>query len=161
MRKWNEIARTGTATKLIVNRGGTGGSGEGKVIVSSAEPLSAQRVEDIIVSARENGEPRSCRQAARKTYPYGCYYKRVIRGKEVVDCAVLRKLNSMAAEVLRQEALNSKMDELGKEEQKNREELARKSEELETKLEADEKTMARLQKTVRGSGTSQTSDYRT
>lgn len=82
------------------------------------------------------------------------YYRSLVRGKKVVDCAVLREMILTAREVFSQPALDSKLYEVGKQEKRNREELARKNEERKNKLEAAEKTIVRHKGDVRGSSQS-------
>lgn len=64
--KWNEYARTGTATFIIAHWEGARDTGNGEVIVSSAEPFAEQGVEDMVRSPGEHAEPRRCRQRRRK-----------------------------------------------------------------------------------------------
>lgn len=55
--KRTAYARTGTATSIIVHRGGTGEKGKGKVTMGFMESFSKQRVKDMVGNAVENAEP--------------------------------------------------------------------------------------------------------
>lgn len=110
---------------------------------------------DTVRSARKNAEPRECQQEGKNTCMHGFDYKRVFHSSEVADRTVLKKVNFMAREMLIGRALKSKRDELERQKWRDREELARKIEELEKKFKAAKKAVARLTEAVRGSRTSQ------
>lgn len=60
--KKNDHARTETATCLNLRGKAMRDSRDGKVIAGSQEPLSAQRVKDMVGNARENIKLWECRQ---------------------------------------------------------------------------------------------------
>lgn len=135
-----------------MHREGTERSEEGKVIRGSAEPLYGESVKDMIGSAKENAEPRECLRGERKPCLNGFCYKRAVSGNEAVDCAVLRKMSLTAREVLSDRALNSKLDDLEKQERRKREELANRSEKLERELGATKKPFQGLGRLWVGTG---------
>lgn len=51
--KWNEYARNGIATYVIVHTRETGDSGKQSVIMSSAEPFDESGVKEMVESTRE------------------------------------------------------------------------------------------------------------
>lgn len=159
--KCNEYARSATATHIFFHKKGTGGSGKKNVTVRSAEPFFRQRMEDLIGSAGENFKLRECRQRWGNTRLHGLYYRLVRRGNNVLDCAALRKMILTAREVLSHRALDSKLSELGKQEQKNRKELVSKEEELKNARNAAKRTSARPEGDVQGTETSQGTKRRT
>lgn len=140
----NWYARTGTATSVVVRRKRTGGSGERKVIVGSAQPYSRQGAKNMIASARENAEQRKSRQRRRKTCLYRFYYRRVYLRDEVVERAVPKRMNLTGRNMLGHRALNKKLDELGKQERGYIPEFARPSAKLNKKLETAEERIARV-----------------
>lgn len=148
--KWNKYVRARTATNIIVHRKETEGSEEGKVVAGSAEPSHGQRAEDLTGSARENAQRQECRQRRRKTCLQVFYYWRVFRGDEVVNCAVLIEMSVMAWKVTNYRALNSKLEELEKQERRDREELAKRSQKLANKMGAASKTNTSLEEALRG-----------
>lgn len=127
---WNEFARTATATNIIVHRRGTGESGERKVVLGSAESNLEQDVDDMVGSATNNAEPRKCGQRGRNTCLGEFYYRRGFRGNEAVDCAILKKVNLTAWEVMNHRALGKELDKLAKQKPSDGEELAGQKERL-------------------------------
>lgn len=151
--KWNEYARAGTASYIIVPSRGTGGSGEEKVLLGLAKPFRGQRVENMVRSATDNAQRWEFQEKGRKAGLQGFYYRRVFRITELVDCAVLKEINLTAREVLSQKALNWKVNELGKQKRRTREQSGSRNERLRralNELEAAEKTTARLEGAVQG-----------
>lgn len=57
-KNWNGYARTGIATYFTAHRGGTEGTGKGKMTLNSAELLHEHGVENMGGSTRENTDPR-------------------------------------------------------------------------------------------------------
>lgn len=112
--KWNRYARTRIATYIIVHREETRGSGKGGVIVDSTDTSLGQRVQDVVGSTRKNVKPRECRQAGRKTCLHGLYYRRVVRGSKMVDCAILRDMSLRADRMLSHRASICKLNEVRK-----------------------------------------------
>lgn len=74
--EWNEHARAGIATYIILHRRGTGGSGEGKVVLGSAQ-TSVDTVRRTCNEALESAEPQGYRQGGGMTCLHGCYHRRV------------------------------------------------------------------------------------
>lgn len=72
-----------------------------------------------------------------------------MRGNDTVDCALLGENNLAAWEVLSRRASNWKLNELEKQEQTDRGELARKDEKLENELEVAEEVTSKLRGAVR------------
>lgn len=120
--------------------------------VSSVEPFPGQRVDDMVGSTRENAEPQESRQGGTKKCLLGFYHKRVLRGSEVVDCAVRRQMSLTARELLSHGALKSELYELREQKRRDSEELAKKKEKVKSKLKAAEETTARLNRDLRRSG---------
>lgn len=83
--KWNKYARTGIAAYVILHRKRAGDGENRKVIVGSAQPFGRQVAESMVQSARENAEPRTCRQERRKTCSHVLYYSCVCPRGEVLD----------------------------------------------------------------------------
>lgn len=159
--KWNEYERTETGNYIIVHRTGKERSGKRKMLEGSAEPFYGQGVKNMARSARANAKPRECRKGERKTCLHGSYNRLVFRGSKVRDCAVLKEIILSALEVLSQSVLDIEVDELRKQEQSDREQLARKTEKPEKKLEAAKRRTAKLEEAVRENGTSQGTKRRT
>lgn len=115
---WSEYARTRIATYTVMHRSDAGGRVERKVIADSAEPFCKQRVENTVRNARENAGRRTCQQSGGRTCLHGFYHtcRRVFRGSEVVNCAVLREVKLTSQDVLTHRFLNWKLHELDKEE---------------------------------------------
>lgn len=118
------------------------------MIVCSPELFQGQHVKDMVVSPTENVDPRKFRQEERKTWPHSFYYWRDFRDSYMADCAVLLEMNLTAREMLRHRALNSRRNELGKQERRDREGVANKKESLENHLRAAKEATARLEKVV-------------
>lgn len=129
--KWKDRARTGVTTYTAVHRRGTEGKRETKRTVCSAEHFSGQRVEYMAGDAMKNAEQRECQQKRRKTGLHVSYYRRALGDNKLVDCAVLEQINSTARKVLKNKTLNWRLNELGKQKQRNREKLASENEKLE------------------------------
>lgn len=79
----------------------------------------------------------------------------------MIDCPVLRGVESTAWEVMSSRGLDTVLDELKKHERKDREELARENEELKSKLEVAQVSTARVEEAVREVETSQSTKRRT
>lgn len=99
----------------------------------------------MVGNARENVEPRNCPQSGMRKCLHGLYRRHVFRCNEIVDCAILKKMNMTARELLSRRASDKELRELEKQEWRDREEFARRIEELESEGEAAKKTMARLE----------------
>lgn len=129
MRNERSMPKLGLLLTLLCKRE-RGGSGEGKVVVDSAEPFRGQRAEDIVERASKNAETHESPQEGEKAGVHGFYYRRVLHGNKVVDCPVLREINLTAWEVLSHNAVNRKINELENQERRVREVLASPNEEL-------------------------------
>lgn len=81
--------------------------------MSLTQPSDWQSVEDMVRDARENAEPREGRQRKKKTFLHGFNFRRVFRGSEVLNCAVLRELSLTARKGLSHRALHTKLTNLG------------------------------------------------
>lgn len=92
-----------------------------KLILVSTKPIPAQRVENMMGSAKESVETRECRQRERETCLHVFHYSRLFRGNKIVDCTVLREMNLTAWGVWSYRALNSKLYELGEQERRDTE----------------------------------------
>lgn len=103
-------------------------------------------------STRKNAEPLECQQGRRHTCLHDSYYRRVFRGDEVVECAVLKNTKLTAQKWLSDRALDTKVNELKKPERSDTAELVRTNAELKEKLEAAEKRIARVCGEVRENG---------
>lgn len=55
---WDEYARAGTAIYVIAHRKETGGRGEEKMVLGSAQPYNGQGAGDMLQNARETAELR-------------------------------------------------------------------------------------------------------
>lgn len=117
---WNEYAQTKTAAYITVQRRGTKKIAKRMVVVSSAESLFGQRVENMVKKARENAERREFRQGGRKKCLHGFDYRPVSRGSKVVDCAILKEMSLAAWQVLSHKALDGKAEKLEMQEQRER-----------------------------------------
>lgn len=116
-------------------------------------------VEGMVGSARENTEMRNRRQGEKNTCLHGLCYRRVFRGSEVVDCAVGMEMSLSTWKKGSRRALKKKVKELERQEQKDREELLSRNERLESKLKVAKETITRLERTVRGYETSQSTKH--
>lgn len=126
------------------------GNGKEKVVLGWTEPFHGQRVKYMIRSSEMNAKPRQCRQGRGKKNLHGLYYRLFFSGSEVVDCAVLRQMNSTARAVLSLRALHEKLHELVKHERKGIEELASRTERLENGAETAKKTNSSFERISRG-----------
>lgn len=72
--------------------------------VGLAEPFYEQRMENTVRSASQHAEPRESGRGEGKTCLYCFYCRRVFVGNEMAECAILKKVNSTASEVLNRKA---------------------------------------------------------
>lgn len=101
-------------------------SGMRKVLLGSAEPFQRQGLEEIVESAREAAETRESRQEERKTSLHSFYCRRLFRDTKIMDCAVLRRMDLTAREMLRYRALEARLNKLEKKAESDRVELPRR-----------------------------------
>lgn len=100
--------------------------------MSSLDPFHGQRVKDLVNRAKENVELRRFGQGEWGTCLHGVYYRHVFRGSEVVSSAVMEDLNLQARGVLIHRALYWKLNEVERQEWRNRQKgLARMIDKLE------------------------------
>lgn len=104
------------------------------MILGSAEPFHGQRVENMTDCAWENVENRETPQRERETCLYGFDDRRAFRSSEMTDCAVQREMTLTSRVALGHIFLSWKLNELKKQERRARENLPRKSENLEIEL---------------------------
>lgn len=78
---------------------------KGCVAVGFLEPLSEQAENDIVGSEMEDVGTRRFRQSTRKSALKKFHQIRLFRGNEVVECAMLRKLDLTARGMLRRKAV--------------------------------------------------------
>lgn len=77
--------------------------------MSSAESLPRHRVKNMVQSAIENTRPQVSEQGESETCLHGFYYRRVFRGSQVAECAVLKAMNVTSRKALGHKALNKSL----------------------------------------------------
>lgn len=86
--------------------------------MGTAETFCGQCVEEMVKSTTENAEPQECQQGEKKMGLHGFYQGCVFRGNEMAYCAVLKEMNLTGLKTLSHIALNCKLNELEKLEQR-------------------------------------------
>lgn len=102
----NDYSQTGFAIYDNVYKKETGGSGEEKLIVGSAQLFDEQGVEYMVTIAKKSAEPQECQQGKRKTCQHGFYSRPVFSSNKVAECPLLRKMNFTSQEVMSHRALS-------------------------------------------------------
>lgn len=137
--KRNQYARLGTATYFIVHREKTGPSGDRKVVVGSAEQFHGYGVDDVLIRAKKNAEPRECPEKRSRTRLHGLYFRPVFCVDEVVECPLLSQISVTARKMLSHRGLSDNLDRLRKQERKNIAELTKRNRELKKELKTPTK----------------------
>lgn len=121
--------------------------------MSSAKPFCGRRVEAMVASVRKNAEPLESPQEEGKTDLHAFYCMRDFHSKERADCVVRTKMSLTAWELFSHRASSFKAKKVRRQKRKHRAELTGKNEKQKRTLnkpESAKKTVARLEKVVRG-----------
>lgn len=138
----NENTWAGTATSILC-REKAQNIAENGAIMRMTQPIHVHRKENVVESTRKNLEWPECRQRTKKIRLHGVYYRGVFCSSEVVDCATPKKTSLTAREMLSHRALCWKLNELGEQRRKDKEELTTTAQRLKDKLKVAKETIVR------------------